>query len=73
MNDYDKFKATLEIMEFHLKEEKYDESLINEWSDALAQILQMYYDMANINSGNTIYKTKNKNDPYYGEEGIPDE
>jgi len=71
MNDYDTFKATLEIMEFHLNEDIYETSTINEWVDALTQILQMYYDMANIDSGESIHKTENKNDTYYGEKGIP--
>ena len=68
MNDFEKFKATLEIMEFHLNEDKIGETIISKWVDELNQILQMYQDLANINSGNVINKTEMNNDPYYGKE-----
>ena len=66
MNDFEKFKATLEIMEFHLNEDRIGETIISKWVYELNQILQMYQDLANINSGNVINKTEMNNDPYYG-------
>ena len=68
MNDFEKFKATLEIMEFHLNEDQIGETIISKWVYELNQILQMYQDLANINSGNVINKTEMNNDPYYGKE-----
>ena len=68
MNDFEKFKATLEIMEFHLNEDRIGETIISKWVYELNQILQMYQDLANINSGNVINKTEMNNDPYYGKE-----
>ena len=64
MNDFEKFKATLEIMEFHLNEDRIGETIISRWVGELNQILQMYHDMANINAGNVINKTEQGNDPY---------
>tara|TARA_R110001583_G_scaffold73339_1_gene204174 strand:+ start:41 stop:256 length:216 start_codon:yes stop_codon:yes gene_type:complete len=69
MNEYERFKASLEIMEFELKNDIYGELIISKWIDELDIILQMYQDMANINAGNVIGKTKIKDDPYYGKEG----
>ena len=66
MNDFEKFKATLEIMEFHLNEDQIGETIISKWVYELNQILQMYQDLANINAGNVINKTEMNNDPYYG-------
>ena len=64
MNDFEKFKATLEIMEFHLNEDRIGETIISRWVGELNQILQMYQDMANVNAGNVINKTEQGNDPY---------
>mgnify|MGYP003122151485 FL=1 len=64
MNDFEKFKATLEIMEFHLNEDRIGETIISRWVGELNQILQMYHDMANINAGNVINKTQQGSDPY---------
>ena len=64
MNDFEKFKATLEIMEFHLNEDRIGETIISKWVFELNQILQMYQDMANVNAGNVINKTEQGNDPY---------
>ena len=69
MNGYERFKATLEVMEFHLKDDIYNELIVGKWVDELGQILQTYHDMANINAGNVISKTKIQDDPYYGKEG----
>ena len=69
MNDFEKFKATLEIMEFHLNEDRIGETIISKWVYELNQILQMYQDMANINAGNVIGKTTIQDDPYYRKEG----
>ena len=69
MNEFERFKATLEIMHFHLHDEKYGALIISKWVDELDIILQMYQDMTNINAGNVINKTKIKDDPYYGKEG----
>ena len=69
MNDFEKFKATLEIMEFHLNDERIGETIISKWVDELNATLQRYHDMANINAGNVIGKTKIQDDPYYGKEG----
>jgi hypothetical protein len=69
MNDFEKFKATLEIMEFHLNEDRIGETIISRWVGELNQILQMYHDMANVNAGKVLQKTKIQDDPYYGREG----
>jgi len=69
MNGYERFKATLEVMEFELKNDIYEELIISKWIDELDIILQMYNDMANINAGNIIGTTKIQDDPYYGKEG----
>ena len=69
MNGYERFKATLEVMEFHLKDDIYNELIISKWVNELGQILQQYQDMANINAGNVISKTKIRDDPYYGKDG----
>ena len=69
MNDFEKFKATLEIMEFHLNEDRIGETIISKWVYELNQILQMYQDMANVNAGNVINKTEQGRDPYYGKKG----
>ena len=69
MNEFERFKATLEIMEYHLNDEKYEELIVSKWITELNQILQMYQDLSNINAGNIINKTEMNNDPYYGKEG----
>ena len=69
MNGFERFKASLEVMEFELKNDIYTELIVSKWVDELGQILQQYQDMANINAGNVIGKTKIKDDPYYGKEG----
>jgi len=69
MNGFERFKASLEVMEFELKNDIYEELIVSKWVDELGQILQQYHDMANINAGNVIGKTKIKDDPYYGKEG----
>ena len=74
MNEFDKFMARLDVMEFHLNESMIfindDESLIiTKWKDELNQILKMYMDICQINSGRVIEKTQIQNDPYYGKEG----
>lgn len=69
MNGYERFKATLEIMEFHLNDDIYNELIVRKWVDELGQILQTYQDMANINAGNVIGRTTIQDDPYYGKEG----
>ena len=69
MNGFERFKASLEVMEFELKNDIYGELIISKWVDELGQILQQYQDMANINAGNVIGKTKIQDDPYYGKEG----
>ena len=69
MNGYERFKASLEIMEFELKNDIYNELIVSKWVDELSQILQTYQDMANINAGNIIGKTKIQDDPYYGKDG----
>ena len=69
MNEFERFKATLEIMEYHLNDEKYGELIISKWITELNHILQQYQDMANINAGNVIGKTTIQDDPYYGKEG----
>jgi len=69
MNGFERFKASLEAMEFELKNDIYEELIISKWVDELAQILQQYHDMANINAGNIIGKTKIQDDPYYGKGG----
>ena len=69
MNGFERFKASLEVMEFELKNDIYEELIVSKWVDELGQILQQYHDMANINAGNIIGKTKIKDDPYYGKEG----
>ena len=74
MNEFDKFMARLDIMEFHLNESMIfindDESLIiTKWKDELNQILKMYMDMCQINSGRVIEKTQIQDDPYYGKDG----
>ena len=56
-------------MEFELKNDKYKELIVIKWVEELGQILQQYHDMANINAGNVIGKTKIQDDPYYGKEG----
>ena len=69
MNGFERFKASLEVMEFELKNDIYTELIVRKWVDELGQILQQYQDMANINAGNVIGKTKIQDDPYYGKEG----
>tara|TARA_R100001082_G_C4324876_1_gene142841 strand:+ start:474 stop:689 length:216 start_codon:yes stop_codon:yes gene_type:complete len=69
MNGFERFKASLEIMEFELKNDIYEELIVSKWVDELGQILQQYHDMANINAGNVIGKTKIQDDPYYGKDG----
>ena len=69
MNGFERFKASLEIMEFELKNDKYKELIVIKWVEELGQILQQYHDMANINAGNVINKTEQGNDPYYKKEG----
>ena len=69
MNDFERFKATLEIMEYHLNDDIYTDLIVRKWVDELGQILQMYQDLANINAGNVIGKTTIQDDPYYGKEG----
>ena len=69
MNGFERFKASLEVMEFELKNDIYEELIVSKWVDELASILQMYHDMANINAGNIIGKSKIQDDPYYGKEG----
>jgi hypothetical protein len=69
MNGFERFKASLEVMEFELKNDIYTELIVSKWVDELGQILQQYQDMANINAGNVIGKTKIQDDPYYGKEG----
>ena len=69
MNGYERFKASLEIMEFELKNDTYKELIVSKWVDELGQIFQTYHDMANINAGNVIGKTKIQDDPYYGKDG----
>ena len=69
MNNFEKFKATLEIMEFHLNEDRIGETIISKWVDDLNATLQMYHDMATVNAGNVIGKTVIQDDPYYGKEG----
>ncbi len=69
MNGFERFKASLEVMEFELKNDIYEELIVSKWVDELGQILQQYHDMANINAGNVIGKTKIQDDPYYGKEG----
>ena len=69
MNGYERFKASLEIMEFELKNDVYKELIVSKWVDDLSQLLQQYHDMANINAGNVIGKTKIQDDPYYGKKG----
>jgi hypothetical protein len=69
MNGFERFKASLEVMEFELKNDIYEELIVSKWVDELGQILQQYQDMANINAGNVIGKTKIQDDPYYGKEG----
>jgi len=68
MNGFERFKASLEVMEFELKNDIYTELIVSKWVDELGQILQQYQDMANINAGNVIGKTTIKDDPYYGKE-----
>ena len=69
MNGFERFKASLEVMEFELKNDIYEELIVSKWVDELGQILQQYQDMANINAGNIIGKTKIQDDPYYGKKG----
>ena len=69
MNGFERFKASLEVMEFELKNDIYEELIVSKWVDELGQILQQYHDMANINAGNIIGKTKIQDDPYYGKDG----
>ena len=69
MNGFERFKASLEVMEFELKNDIYTELIVRKWVDELGQILQQYQDMANINAGNIIGKTKIQDDPYYGKKG----
>jgi len=69
MNGFERFKASLEVMEFELKNDIYEELIVSKWVDELGQILQQYHDMANINAGNIIGKTKIQDDPYYGKKG----
>ena len=69
MNGFERFKASLEIMEFELKNDKYKELIVIKWVEELGQILQQYHDMANINAGNVINKTEQGRDPYYGKKG----
>ena len=69
MNEFERFKASLELMEFELKNDIYNEKVIKKWVGELVQILQAYHDMSNINEGIVINKTKIKDDPYYGKEG----
>ena len=69
MNGFERFKASLEVMEFELKNDIYEELIVSKWVDELGQILQQYHDMANINAGNVIGKTKIQDDPYYGKKG----
>ena len=69
MNEFEKFKATLEIMEFHLNEDKIGETIISKWVFELNQILKMYQDLTSINACNVINKTEIRDDPYYGKEG----
>ena len=69
MNGFERFKASLEVMEFELKNDIYEELIVSKWVDELGQILQQYHDMANINAGNVIGKIKIQDDPYYGKKG----
>jgi len=69
MNGFERFKASLEVMEFELKNDIYEELIVSKWVDELGQILQQYHDMANINAGNIIGQTKIQDDPYYGKKG----
>jgi hypothetical protein len=69
MNGFERFKASLEVMEFELKNDIYTELIVRKWVDELGQILQQYQDIANINAGNVIGKTTIQDDPYYGKEG----
>ena len=69
MNGFERFKASLEIMEFELKNDKYKELIVIKWVEELGQILQQYHDMANMNAGNVINKTEQGRDPYYGKKG----
>ena len=69
MNGFERFKASLEVMEFELKNDIYEELIVSKWVDELGQIPQQYHDMANINAGNVIGKTKIQDDPYYGKKG----
>ena len=64
MNGFERFKASLETMEFELTNDIYEELIVSKWVDELKQILQQYHDMANINAGNVINKTEQGNDPY---------
>ena len=69
MNEFEQFMLTLEIMEFHLNAGENGSLIVRKWIDELNQILKMYMDMCQINSGNSIGKTTIQDDPYYGKEG----
>ena len=69
MNEFEQFLATLDVMEFHLNDGERRSLIVNKWIDELNQILKMYMDMCQINSGNSIGKTTIQDDPYYGKEG----
>jgi len=69
MNEFEQFMATLEIMEFHLNDSENKSLIVSKWTYELNQILKMYIDMCQINSGNVINKTTINDDPYYGKEG----
>ena len=69
MNEFEQFMLTLEIMEFHLNAGEKGSLIVRKWIDELNQILKMYMDMCQINSGNVIEKTEIQDDPYYGKEG----
>ena len=69
MNEFDQFMATLDIMEFHLNDSENKSLIVSKWRYELNQILKMYMDMCQINSGRVIEKTQIQNDPYYGKEG----
>ena len=69
MNEFDQFMATLDIMAFHLNNGENGSIIVSKWTYELNQILKMYKDMCQINSGNLINKTTINDDPYYGKEG----
>ena len=69
MNEFDQFMATLDIMEFHLNDSENKSLIVSKWRYELNQILKMYMDMCQINSGRVIEKTQIQDDPYYGKDG----